>query len=236
MEAPRMRILALIPARGGSRRLPGKNLAKLGGKSLVRRALETALACPVLDRVGLSSEDPAIWAEAEGLRGVAVITRPPELASDDARAYDVVVHALTVLESRTERYDAVAVLQCTSPFTTVEDIEGAVALLRRSGAESVVSIVKAEHHLHPLKMKTLDGDRLVPLIEDDLMRPSHELPEVWVRNGSIYLSRRDVIEAGQLVSDDLRGFQMPRERSVDIDTELDLAFAEFLWARQERKA
>ena len=220
-----MRVLGLVPARGGSQRVPRKNLAVLGGRTLVRRALEAALAAGCFDALALSSEDVEILAEADGL-DVRALQRPAELATDTARAYDVVVHALGELGD----FDAVAVIQATSPFTAAEDLSGAVALLESSGAESVVSVVRLEAAIHPLKLKRLQPDgRLLPFLEDDAMTPSHELPPLWVRNGSVYLSRVEVLERGLLVSDgDVRGYEMPEERSYDIDTPRDLAFAQFL--------
>lgn len=220
-----MRVLGLVPARGGSQRVPRKNLAVLGGRTLVRRALETALAAGCFDALALSSEDVEILAEAGGL-DVARIERPAALATDTARAYDVVAHALGELGD----FDAVAVIQATSPFTAAEDLSGAVALLESSGAESVVSVVRLEAAIHPLKLKRLQPDgRLLPFLEDDALTPSHELPPLWVRNGSVYLSRVEVLERGLLVSDgDVRGYEMPEERSYDIDTPRDLAFAQFL--------
>lgn len=229
-----VRVLGLIPARGGSRRVKGKNLALLGGKTLVRRSLETALESGCFSTVALSSEDPAILAEAHGL-DVELVRRPSELASDTALTYDVVVHALELLEGKSgARFDAVAVVQCTSPFTAPADLCGCIDLLERSGAPSTVSVTPVDMTIHPLKLKRLEGDRLLPFLEDDGMRPSHELPELWVRNGSIYVSRREVIAAGMLVAEDVRGYPMPPERSLDIDTAVDLEFARFLFEREGR--
>ena len=113
-----MRVLAVVPARGGSRRVPGKNLAVLGGRTLVRRALDTTLAAGCFATVVLSSDDPAILAEADALPAVVRLARPPELATDTARSYDVVRHAVDTLEARgAGSFDAVAIVQCTSPFT-----------------------------------------------------------------------------------------------------------------------
>jgi len=223
-----MRTLGVVPARGGSTRVPGKNLAVLGGRTLVRRALETALAAGCFETVALSSDDDEILAEADGLDVVA-LRRPPELSTETARASVFALHALRELGD----FDALAILQCTSPFTAPEDVAGAVALLERTGAESVVTIAAADTAHHPLKLKRLDGDRLLPYLEDDRLTPSHELERLWVRNGSVYVFRRDVVERG-LVADDVRGYEMPPERSFDIDTQQDLAFAEFLVARGER--
>jgi CMP-N,N'-diacetyllegionaminic acid synthase len=218
-----VRILGLVPARGGSRRVPHKNLATLDGRTLVRRALETALQARCFETVALSSDDPQILAEAAGLDVVAV-RRPPELASDTARTLDAVLHALDAVG---DSFDAVGIVQCTSPFTAAEDLAGAVEMLERTGAGSVVSVRRIEAALHPSKLKVMEGDLLRPWLTDDHMAPSHELPPLWVRNGSIYLTRVEALRRGEILDEnDQRGYVMPSERSHDIDTPQDLAFAE----------
>jgi CMP-N,N'-diacetyllegionaminic acid synthase len=220
-----MNVLGLVPARGGSRRVPRKNLERLGGRTLVRRALDTALASAAFGAVVLSSEDPEILAEADGLDAIA-LERPPAIAGDAARALDVALHALDVVPGA---WDAVGIVQATSPFTAPADVAGAVAMLERTQAGSVVSVVRVEAALHPLKLKRLEGDRLKPWLADDEMTPSHELPELWIRNGSIYLTRAGVLRAGHIMDpDDQRAYVMPAERSFDIDTPRDLAIARFL--------
>jgi CMP-N,N'-diacetyllegionaminic acid synthase len=227
-----VRVLGLVPARGGSRRLPGKNLAQVGGRTLVRRALETALAAGCFETVALSSEDHEILAEAGGLPGVVSIRRPPELATDTSPTHDAVVHALGSVEAEgAGPFDAVAVVQCTAPLTAAEDLAGAVALAERTGAGSVVSVSRVEGAAHPLRFKRLEGYRLLPFLADDEMAPSHELPELYARNGAVYVSRRETIEAGRLDSDDMRAYVMPPERSLDVDGPLDLEFARFLVER-----
>jgi CMP-N-acetylneuraminic acid synthetase len=228
-----MRVLGLVPARGSSQRVSRKNLAVLGGSTLVRRALEVSVAAACFETVALSSDDPEILAEAYGLPEVVQLERTAELASETAPVYEVVIDVLGRLDPERRRYDAVAIVQCTSPFTAPEDIAGAVELLDRSGAGSVVSVVRIESALHPLKLKRLEGDRLLPYLEDDAMLPSHELPPLWVRNGSVYVTRRSEIERGNLIAEDVRGYEMPAARSFDIDTPRDLAFAQFLLERGE---
>jgi CMP-N,N'-diacetyllegionaminic acid synthase len=224
-----VRALGLVPARGGSTRVPRKNRALLGGRTLVRRALETALAAGCFDVVALSSDDDEILAEARGLDVVA-LRRPPELSTETVRAREFALHAFHELGD----FDALAIVQCTSPFTAPEDVRGAVELLERTGAESVVTVGIADAAHHPLKLKRLVGDRLEPYLEDDRLAPSHELETLWVRNGSVYVFRRDVVLERGLEADDVRGYVMPRERSFDIDTAEDLAFAQFLVERGER--
>jgi CMP-N-acetylneuraminic acid synthetase len=224
-----MHALGLVPARGGSTRVPRKNLARLGGRTLVRRALETCVAAGCFSVVVVSSDDEEVLAEADGL-DVVRLRRPPELATATARAADVALHALRELDDPARPFEALAIVQCTSPFTAPEDVAGTVALLERSGAESAVTVARADPAHHPLKLKRLDGDRLLPYVEDDRLLPSHELPPLWVRNGSVYAFRRDVVER-RLDAGDVRGYEMPPERSFDIDTSRDLAFAEFLVAQ-----
>ncbi len=220
-----MRVLGLVPARGGSQRVPRKNLAEIGGRTLVRRALETAVQAGSFATVALSSDDAEILEQARGL-DVVPIERPPAIASSTARALDVVLHALDVLD---EPFDAVGIVQATSPFTAPADLRDAVALLERTGAGSVVTVTRVEAALHPLKLKVLDGDRLRPWLSDDEMTPSHELPELWVRNGSLYLTRTPVLRSGHILDpDDQRASIMPEERSFDIDTPRDLALARML--------
>jgi CMP-N-acetylneuraminic acid synthetase len=97
-----------------------------------------------------------------------------------------------------------------------------------------VTITRSDDLAHPLKQKVLDGDRLLPFLRDDELTPSHELPELWVRNGAVYCTRTSVIREGRLLGSDVRALPMPRERSLDINAPLDLAFAEFLLERTER--
>jgi CMP-N,N'-diacetyllegionaminic acid synthase len=228
-----VRILGLVPARGGSTRLPRKNLARLEGRTLVRRALDAALGAGALDEIVLSSDDPEILAEAEPLPGVTALARPEALATPEARAYHVVLHALAALEGAgSPRFDAVAIVQASSPFTLPEDVAATVELLDRTGAGSAVSVVRADYAAHPHKLLLMEGERLRPFIAGaDGLRPEEALPALWLRNGSVYVSRRDTLESGRLLSEDVRGHAMPAERSLDVNTPLDLAWAEFLLAR-----
>ena len=226
-------VLAIIPARGGSRRLPGKNLRTLGGKPLVLRALETARAVRGLDRLALSSDDERILHLAAGFGDAVAIERPAALARDDSPAIAYVAHALATLERRERlRFGAVVILQPTSPLTLPEDVEATLTLLLRSGAESAVTVMRVDHAFHPAKFKRLEGDRLVPYLEEEDGRFSAaDLPAVFVRNGAVYASRRSVIDRGRVIGEDCRGHVMPRERSIDINEEIDLAYAEFLLSR-----
>ena len=129
--------------------------------------------------------------------------------------------------------EAVAIVQPSSPLTLARDIDGTIDLLDQSGAESAVSVVQVDHAIHPAKLKVMQGDRLLPYLEAEGERMAEfQLPRVYVRNCAVYVSRRAVIESGKILGDDCRGYEMPRERSVDINSPFDLEFARFLWARK----
>ena len=226
-----MRTLGIVPARAGSKRLPRKNVRELGGRSLVAHAIEQGLEAKELDALVVSSDDDDVLRVAEAL-GVVALKRPAALASDEAPAIGYVEHALAEVEEQL-RFEAIVILQPTSPFRSGGDIDACVRHLRATDADSVVTVMEVEHAIHPLKMKTMDGDRLLPFVEEERgRRMAHQLPRVFVRNCAVYASRRAIIDAGDVIGPDCRGIVMPRERSVDINDELDFLFAEFLWERR----
>jgi CMP-N-acetylneuraminic acid synthetase len=229
-----MRTLAIIPARGGSKRVPRKNLRLLGGKPLVARSIETAIASQRVTRVVVSSDDDEVLEIARRYDPSLALRRPAELSGDTSLAIDFVRHALTDLERGGEGpFDVVAIIQPSSPLTEAEDVDGVLDLLAACGAESAVSVVELEHALHPAKFKIMQGDRLLPYLEEERSRmAAHELPRLFVRNCSVYASRRAVHDDGRILGEDCRGYVMPRERSIDVNDELDWEFATFLYERK----
>jgi CMP-N,N'-diacetyllegionaminic acid synthase len=227
-------VLGIIPARGGSKRITRKNVRPLAGKPLVARVIEAAREANRLDRLIVSSDDDQVLEIAAQYDSALPLRRPDELCTDTSPAIDYVRHALAMLEeSDQHRFDAVAIVQPSSPFTTAADIDATIDLLEASGADSAVSVMEVSHELHPLKFKTMQGDRLLPYFEAETGRmAAHELPRVYVRNCSVYATRRATIDAGQIIGDDCRGYVMPRERSLDINDSLDLSFAEFLLSQK----
>jgi CMP-N,N'-diacetyllegionaminic acid synthase len=228
-----MQVLAVIPARGGSKGVPQKNIRALGGRPLIGYTIAAAQEARRLARTIVSTDDAEIAEVARGLGAQVPFLRPADLASDSARAIPVLQHALAACEAEDgRRYDAVLMLQPTTPFRTAADIDAAVELLERTGADSVIGVVDVEGH-HPARMKYLEGDRLVdpPFCEAYENQPRQELRPMFVRNGAIYLTRRDVLMAGSFKGQDCRALIMPVERSVNIDTPLDFRYAE--WLRQE---
>ncbi|HTM54643.1 MAG TPA: acylneuraminate cytidylyltransferase family protein [Pirellulales bacterium] len=225
--------MGIIPARRGSKRLPRKNVRPLGGKPLVAWIIEAARLAKRLDRVVVSSDDPEVLQVASTYDRTLPLERPADLATDQSPAIDFVRHALERTASGDQPFDAIAILQPTSPFTLPDDIDRTIELLERSGADSAVTVMRLDHAIHPAKLKSLSGDRLLPYLEEERGRmAAHELPDVYVRNCSVYVTRRATIERGQVIGDDCRAYVMPRERSLDINDEQDFLFAEFLLSKQ----
>jgi CMP-N-acetylneuraminic acid synthetase len=129
-------------------------------------------------------------------------------------------------------YDIVVIMQPSSPLTVAEDIDNTVAILDRTQADSAVSVVELDHAIQPVKLKIMDGDRLLPYLEEEGGRmAAHELPRLFVRNCAVYATRRRIVDDGRLLGADCRGYVMPRERSIDINDRLDYEFARFLMGR-----
>lgn len=224
------RILGIVPARGGSKGIPRKNLVSLCGRPLIAYTIEAALGAQMLTRLIVSTEDEEIAGVAMSLGADVPFRRPPELASDDARSLPVVQHAVRQVEDEEgSRYDVIVMLQPTTPLRTSQDIDEGIRLLLDSGADSVVSVVDVGAH-HPFRMKRIDDDgRLINFVDQGFedMRPRQELPRVYIRSGDLYISRRAVVmEQSTLVGTDCRAVVIQEERAVNIDTPLDLLRAE----------
>ncbi|WP_423607177.1 cytidylyltransferase domain-containing protein [Sphingomonas sp. MS122] len=219
-----MAVFALIPARGGSKGIPRKNIREIAGKPLIAWTIQAALAAPGVDAVVVSTEDEEIAAVSREWGADVPFMRPAELAADETPGIDPVLHAIDVLPS----YDAVLLLQATSPLRGVADIEGILTLAAQTGAPAVVSVCEPEDH--PNWMYRLDaGSRLAPLMPTPEVTRRQDLPPVYALNGAMYFARTDWLrETRGFLSAETRGYPMPAERSVDIDTPLDWRVAEML--------
>jgi len=218
--------LGIIPARGGSKRIPGKNKKKLVGKELIRYVIEAAITSNLLDQIVVSSDDADILRIAEEYPQIIPIKRPSEISGDTAPAITYVQHALSLFA---EKYDLVVIVQPSSPLTLGEDIDNTIQLLVNSDVDSSVSVMHLDHAMHPIKLKTMSGDLLLPYVEKERGRmAAHELPELFVRNGSVYVSTIETIRSGRIIGEKCLGYKMPRERSIDINDPIDFEFAEFI--------
>lgn len=232
-----MEILGLIPARGGSKSIPHKNIAPLAGKPLLAYTCLAALESRSLSRVLLNTDDPEI-AEAGRLWGVeAPFLRPADLAQDDTPIVPVIQHTLDWLGREQGFFpDVVVLLQPTSPLRRAEHIDEAVALLLSSGADTVVSVTAVPHAFNPVSVMRLTGEgRLAPYLEGPVILRRQEKPRLYARNGPAVLAvRRATLEAGLLYGDDVRPYEMDRAESLDIDEPLDLELAEFFLSRRQK--
>lgn len=215
--------------------MPKKNIRTLGDKPLLAWTIEAAQHSRNLSRFIVSTDDAEI-AQVAGEWGAEVpFLRPAELATDAAKAIPVMQHALLEMEAREGvRYDAVLMLQPTTPFRTGKDIDTALELLEASGADSVISVIDVEGH-HPARMKYLEEGRLIdpPFCEAYENQPRQELRPMYLRNGAIYLTRREVLLEGSFKGQDCRALIMETDRSVNIDTQLDFDYAQFLLDRRK---
>ncbi|MBX7115822.1 MAG: acylneuraminate cytidylyltransferase family protein [Myxococcaceae bacterium] len=231
-----LRVLAVIPARGGSKGVPGKNIKPLGPYPLIAWTIRAAMGARSLSRVVVSTDDERIAQVAREHHAEVPFMRPLALATDSAKSMPVMQHALETIEKldRTAApFDAVMMLQPTTPFRTSADIDAAVALLTETNADSVISVVDVGGH-HPARMKYLEGNRLVDPVFCEAIenQPRQELRPMYLRNGAIYLTRRATLRSGSFKGQDCRAWVMPEERSVNIDTARDFQHAELLLKEQ----
>ena len=219
-----MTLLALIPARGGSKGIYRKNIRSFYGKPLLQWSIDAALAAGCVDLVVVSTDDPEIAELAKACGALVPFLRPAELATDSAPGIAPVLHALELIPQTTD----VLLLQPTSPLRTADDIESIVDLRQKAGSESAVSLTLSAKH--PAWMYSMSQNHLLkPLLQVENFHCRQHLPDAYVLNGALYLASRDFLLREQtLVSAETIGYIMPADRSVDIDTLFDWRWAEFL--------
>jgi N-acylneuraminate cytidylyltransferase len=219
--------LAIVPARAGSQGLPGKNLADLGGRSLLARAVDAATGAGI-ERVVVSTDGAEIAAAARAL-GCEVVDRPPELALSTSRTVDALLLALDALAVPDDV--PVVLLQPTSPLRTHEDVARTLERHARADVRTALTTTPVEHH--PLKSLLLDPDGIAHPIRGwaDLESPRQELPAAHRINGAVYVATAGTIRAERrVVVPPLGVVEMPADRSIDIDTRADLEAARALLA------
>jgi CMP-N-acetylneuraminic acid synthetase len=225
-----MRVLGVIPARGGSKGIARKNLAPLAGRPLLAYTADAVRASRRLARTIVSTEDPEIAAAAQAMSLEVPFLRPAALAADDTPMLPVVQHAL---QATGGGFDAVVLLQPTSPLRRGEHIDAAVDLLESSGADSVVTVVEVPHQYSPVSVLRLEDGRLRPVQEGPRPTRRQDKPRFYARNGpAVVAVKASVVEAGSLYGDDSRPLVMPMRDSHDIDSADDLELIELLLSRR----
>ncbi len=220
-------MIAIIPARGGSKGLPGKNIKDLNGKPLIAYTIEAALKSKCIDDIILSTDDENIQFIATEYGARSPFLRPPELATDDALATDTYIYTIETMEEMTNTaIEDFMVLQPTSPLRTAQDIDSAYQLFRNHNADSVISYTE---EVHPITWhKYLEEDGRILNIFDDKMVNRQALRKSYYPNGAIYIFKTSLIRKRQFYTHNSFAYLMPRERAVDIDMIDDFKFAEYL--------
>lgn len=227
-----MRVLGVIPARGGSKGIPRKNIRLLGGKPLIAWTIEAARKSRLLTRVILSTEDEEIATVGKHWGAEVPFLRPQELAEDTTPTLPVLQHAVRECERQDGAYDAVCLLQPTAPLRRPEWIDECIALLLRLDAEAVVTVCRIPDEFHPLWALTVAEDGWLRFFSGAAIPPRRQdLPTAYHREGSVYVVRRDVLmEAGSLYGSKLGWLEVSAEATVNLDTERDWERAEAMLA------
>lgn len=223
--------LAIIPARGGSKGLPRKNISLLCGKPLIHYSIEAALESGCVDEVVVSTDSEEI-AKISGQAGANIpFMRPADLATEGATTIDVLKHAVTFYEQEQHRFfDNIILLQPTSPLRTSLDIVEAYRIFTEDNADSLQSVSPSE--VHPYLLREMDGSQLTSYLKndrEDVRLRRQDLENFYVLNGAIYIVKRDILmNKSTLIGSNNCGYIMPENKSIDIDNEFDLRLAEFL--------
>ena len=224
------RILAIIPARGGSKRLPRKNILNLAGKPLIAWSIESALASKYIDRVIVSSDDDEIAAISEKYGADVPFMRPADLATDESTSIDVVLYTIEALRGIDEQYDYVILLQPTSPLRQAKHIDDSISQMINKGSDAIISVCESEHH--PLWNNTLDSDMSMDNFLEVSIRNkrSQDLEKQYRINGSIYISSIEKLkkENSFFLRKNCSAYIMNQDVSIDIDKKIDLDLASLI--------
>ena len=222
--------LAIIPARGGSKRLPRKNVLSLNGKPLISWSIEAGLKSKYIDKVIVTSDDDEILDIAKEF-GSDIIKRPNELASDIATTFMAIAHTI----ENVEKYDYVVLLQPTSPLRAVENIDESIEKLEEKNADAIVSVCEMDHS--PLWSNTLDDSlSMQGFLKDEVLNKRSQDLEIFYRlNGAIYICKTEKLleEQSFFLKENIYAYVMDRKRSIDIDKEIDFKIASILMDENE---
>jgi len=221
-------ILAIIPARGGSKGIPRKNIKMLAGKPLIAWTIEEAKKSKYVDRLILSSEDEEIIEVAQKWGCEVPFVRPKELAQDNTPGIEPILHAVNLLE---KQYNYVCILQPTSPLRKVNDIDGCIEKCVKMNATSCVSVT--EVNKHPYWTYSLDSNnKLIPFSENKQITLRQDLPKIYSLNGAVYfISTNELIKYKQLINTETIAYLMQKQNSLDIDDYIDFKIAELFFKK-----
>lgn len=232
------KVLAIVPARGGSKGLPGKNLRLLDGRPLVAWPVSVALGAASVDRVIISTDDIAIAEAARNAGADVPFMRPSHLAHDTASSMEVILHALDTLESQGQEYEYVILLEPTSPLTESSDVEAALAHLRSAGAtaEAIVGIcrVEATHPEYDVRRNTSGIISPYAVADFKSLRRRQEIEELYFLDGSLYISRVEAFRHYKtFYHERTLGYEVPRWKSLEVDDIFDFIMVEAVVRQRE---
>ena len=220
------RIIGLIPARGGSKGIPRKNIVDLCGKPLIAYTITAGLNSKYIDYLMVSTDDREI-ADVSSTCGAEVpFLRPPELATDTSKTIEVVIHAIEKLKTKGMAFDTLVLLQPTQPLRTSEDIDGAIEKYAEEHWNPLASVSLVDDH--PLLIRSIIGERLVSLINTSSTCRRQDMPAYYRINGCIYINEISSLTVETSFNDNPVPFVMDRSHSVDIDEKFDLIMAEYI--------
>ncbi|TFH42200.1 MAG: acylneuraminate cytidylyltransferase family protein [ANME-2 cluster archaeon] len=220
------KIHAIIPARGGSKGIAGKNIKPLNGKPLICHTIEETLKSKYIDRAFVSTDDLSIAKTSKNC-GAEIIERPDELARDESPTIDAIFHAIDTIKDASE-HDVIILLQPTSPLRNFVDIDTALETFMKNDCDSLISMCKVEHS--PYWCFKYDDEKLKPLFGDEYLKMRRQdLPCIYRPNGAIYITAvKSLYKNNGFYCDKIVPYIMPPERSIDIDDEIDFRLAELL--------
>lgn len=222
----RIKYLGIIPARSGSKRIPGKNVVEFLGKPLIAHTIETALSSR-LERVVVSTDDDKIALIAKAFGAEVPVLRPARFAEDCSPVTEALLHMVEHFESAGEIVENVVLLQPTSPFRTAVHIDECIELFESSAADTLSTVYYAREH--PYYTWTVEESYMVPFFTmEEQVLPRQKLPVALVENGAIYIVKRSVLKSGSIYGENIVPYVMSFEDSVDIDTPDDILLAEFI--------
>ncbi len=232
------KILAIIPAREGSKRVPHKNFRPFANTTLVDLAIQQAMDSKLVDKIVVNSDAPQVEEIAKKYKadGVDFLARPIELATDESPAIDYMIQTINHYQSKGILYDWIVIIQASSPLRKGKDIDATIQLLKdNKDGDSAVSVVKLPHMIHPHKLKKMNGAILEPWLVDEGQKTSaHELPDIYVRNCAVYVFKTENLLKGITFGEKSLGYLMPQETSVDINDMMDFKFADFLYQQNNK--
>ncbi len=231
------KMLAVIPARGGSKGIPRKNLCEIAGTSLVGHAVKTARSVKWIDQIVVSTDDEEIAGEGRKYGAQVPFMRPPELAGDKAGSADMWAHAWLESEAFFKtHFDISILLEPTSPLRRPEDVSQTVAALLESNSDAAATVSRAPAHFTPHKCLTVDDAGIIGFYHAKGQQYSlrQKIPAYYFRNGICYaLKRRTLLEKGTIIEKNCKAVVIERP-VINIDDEHDLAYAEFLFLKEKR--